>query len=184
MSKLNDGGEVRRPGEEPGAYPLGTGAGAAGGAFAGAAIGGALGPAGAAVGAAAGAVAGGLAGKAAAAAINPSEEDSYWRDNYQRRPYADDTLSYDYYRPAYRYGWESRARHQGRRWAEVEKELERGWRANRGPSRLGWADARLAARDAWQRVENRMMDAREEERVAAEFQAGDGAVDQTAGRGA
>src|SRR5688572_30517535 len=42
--------------------------------------------------------------------FDPSAEDAYWRDNYIHRPYADQTLSYDYYRPAYRYGWESRAR--------------------------------------------------------------------------
>src|SRR5687767_12802758 len=32
--------------------------------------------------------------------VNPTEEDAYWRDNYINRPYADQTLSYDYYRPA------------------------------------------------------------------------------------
>jgi hypothetical protein len=170
MSKTNERGDARgthpvdaRPGEQPGAHPLGTGAGAAGGAAAGAALGGGLGPAGAAVGAALGAVAGGLAGQAAAEAISPTAEDSYWRDNYHRRPYADGTLSYDHYRPAYRYGWEARARHEGRRWTEVEKDLERGWREHRGTSRLGWSHAKLAARDAWQRIDNKRMDEREEQ---------------------
>lgn len=162
MSKQNRDEPVRHHPEQPGSHHLGTGAGAAGGAAAGAAIGGALGPAGAAVGATLGAVAGGLTGRTVAEAINPTEEDTYWRDNYHRRPYADDTLSYDHYRPAYRYGWESRARFDGRRWTEVEKDLERGWRENRGTSRLGWGDARQAARDAWQRVDNRLMDEREE----------------------
>lgn len=160
---------VRRTVEDdPTSHPLGTGAGAAGGAGVGAVVGGALGPAGAAVGAAIGAVAGGLAGRAAAEAVNPTEEDAYWRDNYHRRPYADDTLSYDYYRPAYRYGWESRTRFAGRRWDEVERDLERGWRENRGPSRLGWTDARLAARDAWQRVDNRLLDERERNETGAD----------------
>jgi hypothetical protein len=146
-----------------GSHALGTGAGAGAGGAIGAALGATLGPAGAAVGATVGAVAGGAAGKAAAAAVHPSpaEEDSYWRDHYLTRPYADDTLSYDHYRPAYRYGWEARMRHAGRRWDEVERELERGWRENRGASRLGWSDARQAARDAWQRVEHRMADERE-----------------------
>jgi hypothetical protein len=169
MSKQNERAEDAsvHPGhdaavEQPGAHPLGTGAGAAGGAAAGAAIGSALGPAGAAVGATLGAIAGGVAGRTAAEAINPTEEDAYWRDNYHRRPYADSTLSYDHYRPAFRYGWESRARHEGRRWAEVERDLERGWRENRGESRLGWSHAKLAARDAWQRVEHRLVDEREQ----------------------
>jgi phage tail tape-measure protein len=147
--------------EAPDAHPAGTGLGAAGGAGVGAAVGSLMGPAGAAVGATIGAVAGGLAGKAVADAFNPGEEDSYWRDNYLSRPYADDTLSYDHYRPAYRYGWESRARFQGRRWDEVERDLEKGWRDHRGTSRLGWTDARLAARDAWQRIDNRLLDERE-----------------------
>jgi hypothetical protein len=162
---------VARPGEAPSAHAVGTGAGAAGGAALGAVAGSVLGPAGAAVGATAGAIAGGLGGKAAAEAINPAEEDLYWRDNYLGRPYADDTLSYDHYRPAYRYGWESRERLQGRRWDEVEKELERGWKENRGASRLGWSDARQAARDAWQRVENRRMDERERTRTSDEADA-------------
>jgi hypothetical protein len=149
-----------------GSHALGTGAGAGAGAAIGAALGATLGPAGAAVGAVVGAVGGGAAGKAAAAAVHPAEEDSYWRDHYLTRPYADDTLSYDHYRPAYRYGWEARTRHAGRRWDEVERELERGWRENRGASRLGWSDARQAARDAWQRVEHRMADERERNSVA------------------
>ena len=141
---------------EPGAHPVGTGAGAIGGAVTGAALGSLAGPVGAAIGGAIGAVGGGVAGSAAAEKLNPTEEDAYWRDNFRKRPYADETLSYDHYRPAYRYGWDSRARLVGRRWDEVERELERGWRENRGASRLGWTDAKLAARDAWQRVDQRM----------------------------
>jgi hypothetical protein len=148
---------------EPGSHPIGTGAGAAGGATAGAALGGAVGgPVGAAIGGALGAVGGGLAGHSAAEVLNPTEEDSYWRDNFRQRPYADETLGYDHYRPAYRYGWESRTRFSDRRWDEVERELERGWRENRGASRLGWSDARLAARDAWQRIDHRMADRRDQ----------------------
>jgi hypothetical protein len=107
--------------------------------------------------------------------FDPVEEDRYWRDNYIRRPYADETLSYDHYRPAYRYGWESRARLDGQRWDQVERELERGWRQNRGASRLGWGDAKLAARDAWQRIDHRIIDAREAGRGP------DGNVTDTAG---
>src|SRR4051812_35221837 len=74
----------------PGAHPVGTGIGAAGAGAAGAAIGAALGPAGSAVGgvvgAVVGALAGGLAGKGAAEAINPTDEDAYWRENYKTRP--------------------------------------------------------------------------------------------------
>src|SRR3954452_24037282 len=80
----------------PGAHPVGTGIGAAaggaagvGGAIAaGAAAGSVAGPVGTAVGAAVGAGAGELIGKGVAEAVNPTEEDQYWRSNYANRPYA------------------------------------------------------------------------------------------------
>lgn len=95
-----------------------------------------------------------------ATSLDPRDDDRYWRDNYLKRPYADDTLSYDHYRPAYRYGWESRRRFPDQRWDQVERDLQKGWRENRGESRLGWSEAKLAARDAWQRASDQIMDAR------------------------
>src|SRR5439155_17329763 len=103
----------------PGAHPVGVGVGAAGGAAAGAAVGAAAGPVGSAVGAVVGGVAGGLAGKGAAEAVNPTVEDTYWRENYSKRPYVTAGTAYDTYRPAYRYGWESYGRYRGRKFDEV-----------------------------------------------------------------
>ena len=143
--------------KEPGAHPVGTGAGAAGAGAAGAAIGGAVGgPVGAVVGAAVGAVAGGLAGKGAAEAVNPTVEDAYWRDNYNSRPYASADRGYDFYQPAYRYGWESRAKYQGKQYDAVESDLERGWDSFKGSSKMTWNEARLATKDAWHRVERKL----------------------------
>ncbi len=137
----------------PGAHPIGVGTGAAGAGAAGAAIGGAVGgPVGAAVGGAVGAVAGGLAGKGAAEAVNPTVEDEYWRNNYASRPYAT-SGTYDEFRPAYQYGWESYSRYRGRKFDEVEPELRRDWETRRGHTSLAWDKARLATRDAWHRVE-------------------------------
>lgn len=138
----------------PGAHPVGVGVGAAGGAAAGAAVGSLGGPVGTVVGAAVGGVAGGLAGKSVAEQVNPTLEDAYWRDNYRSRPYVEAGHSYDEYRPAYRYGWESYARHPGRRFDEVEGDLERDWERAKGSSRLTWDKAREATRDAWHRVEH------------------------------
>lgn len=105
MSDFNDANRDPLT-NEPGAHPVGTGVGAAvGGAAAGAAAGAFGGPVGAAVGGVAGAVAGGLAGKAAAEAVNPTEEDAYWRESYQREPYYVGGRTYDQYRPAYELGW-------------------------------------------------------------------------------
>ena len=143
---------------EPGAHPVGVAGGATGGALAGAAIGAIGGPVGSAIGGAIGAVAGGLAGKGAAEAVNPTEEDSYWREQHKSRPYFQSGRNYDDYSPAYRYGWESasRAEYQGRRFDDVESDLSRGWDKARGTTRNEWNDMKHATRDAFERVQNRM----------------------------
>ena len=135
----------------PGAHPVGTGVGAAGGAAAGAAIGAVGGPVGVLVGGAIGAVAGGLAGKGAAEAINPTVEDEYWRENYSTRPYATADRGYEYYQPAYRYGWESRAKYNDRDFNDVAPDLEKNWHSARGNSKMEWSEARTPVSEAWHR---------------------------------
>lgn len=137
----------------PGAHPVGTGVGAAGGGLAGAAIGSAAGPVGTAVGAAVGAVAGGLGGKAVGERVNPTVEEAYWRDSYRNEDYVKPDYTYDDYGPAYRTGYESRARYEGRNFDEVETDLRNDYERNRGNSRLEWDDAKHATRAAWHRVE-------------------------------
>ena len=139
---------------EPGAHPVGTGVGTAVGGMAAGAVGGAAGgPIGAAVGAVAGGIIGGLAGKSLAESIDPTAEDAYWRSQYPNRPYHDTGTAYDDYAPAYRFGWESRARHQDSRFDEMEHDLQRNWEAVKGPSQLSWDRARHATRDAWDRID-------------------------------
>ena len=138
----------------PGAHPVGTGVGAAVSGATGAVIGAVVGgPIGAVVGATVGSIAGGLAGKGAAELVNPTIEDSYWRDNYASRPYATPGSMYDLYAPAYRYGWESRARHTDRAFEDIENDLELGWDEARGSSTLAWIKAKAATRDAWERIQ-------------------------------
>jgi hypothetical protein len=155
----SDAPPAGRPNRDPisgerGSHPVGTGSGAAGGAAAGAVIGGVVGgPVGMAVGGAVGAVAGGLAGNRVAEAVNPTEEDRFWRENYRTRPYTDAERDYEHYRPAYQFGWEARARHADRSWEEVESDLALDWPRQCGDSRLAWTDAHPAARDAWQRID-------------------------------
>jgi hypothetical protein len=145
----------------PGSHPVGTGVGAAGGGAAGAAIGAAVtgpaAPVGAVAGAVIGAVAGGLAGKGAAEAIDPTTEDAYWRSNHTKQPYHDENYTYDAdFRPAYEYGWSSRAKYRDRKFDEVEADLGRDWDRRKGSSRLGWEKAKQATRAAWHRVERAM----------------------------
>ncbi len=138
---------------EHGSHPVGVGlGGVAGGAAAGALGGAVAGPLGAAVGAVVGAVAGGLAGKGVAESIDPTVEDAYWSENHKNRPYVEKDSSYDDYRPAYQYGWESRNQHADKSFDEVETDLGRNWDTAKANSKLSWDKAKHATRDAWDRV--------------------------------
>lgn len=140
----------------PGAHPIGTGVGAAlGGAAAGAAAGTVVGPVGTLIGAAVGAVVGGLAGKGVAEVIDPTVEATYWRENYKARPYAANA-SFDDYGPAYGYGVSSYTKYAGRKFDDVESDLARDWNTVRGKSKLEWNHARIASRDAWDRLSDKV----------------------------
>lgn len=157
MSKTSRKTKKAEANEDPltgaaGSHPVGVAMGATGGAAAGAAVGAVGGPVGVAVGAAVGGLAGGLAGKGAAEAINPTLEDAYWAENYKSRDYVDEDHDYEYYQPAYRFGWESYSQYGHRRFDEIDEDLAREWDQRRGDSLQTWREARSAARDAWERV--------------------------------
>jgi hypothetical protein len=135
----------------PGSHPVGTGIGAiAGGAAAGAAVGTVAGPAGTIAGAAVGAIVGGVAGKGIAEKINPTVEDAYWRKNHNRQSYAGDSR-YDDYAPAYRIGYEGYGDYgmKGKSYDQAEGDLRERYES--GKPRIGWGNARLASRAAWDR---------------------------------
>lgn len=138
--------------DEPGAHPVGTGIGAAGGAMAGAAVGAMAGPVGAAVGGVVGAVVGGLAGKAAGEAVNPTAEEAFWKDNYNKEPYYESGRSFDDYGPAYRLGVSGRERYQDP-WTSVEPRLASEWESTRGNSTLNWDRAKHASQAAYTRAD-------------------------------
>ena len=141
---------------EPGSHPLGTGLGAAaGGMTAGAAAGAVGGPIGAVAGAVVGAVVGGMGGHAAAEAINPTEEQAYWRENYDREPYYESGRSFEDYAPAYGVGLYGRTNFEGS-WDESEPQLAREWESRRERSSLSWDQAREPSRAAWQRIDQRL----------------------------
>lgn len=79
-------------------------------------------------------------------------EETYWRDNWTSRPYVSADRSFDYYRPGYRYGFESANRLRGRQWADVENELEGGWTRYEHRGQSTWENVKDAVRDAWNRV--------------------------------
>lgn len=79
-------------------------------------------------------------------------DDDHWRQSYASRPYARSGSTYDEYRPAYQYGTDAAHRYRGRRWEDVEGDLEHGWDGARGTSRSTWREIKNAVRDAWDRV--------------------------------
>jgi len=164
---------------------VGSGVGAAGGTLAGVAAGAGIGSVvpgigtvvGGVVGGLVGGLGGGLVGKGVAEAVNPTVEDAYWRENYKTRSYYEHGRSYEDYRPAYEYGWESRGRYPGQTFNEAEPELRKGWQERSatvvGPagaagagspvvsgasagsnSVMDWGRARDATRDAWGRLDS------------------------------
>lgn len=82
--------------------------------------------------------------------------DNWWRDNYSTLDGLQADRGYDYYQPAFRYGWESAGQHRGRQFADVENNLSTGWSssARTGGSRQDarWDDVRHAVRHAFDRA--------------------------------
>jgi hypothetical protein len=81
------------------------------------------------------------------------DEDRWWQENFSSRPYASGR-NYEDFRPAYQYGFESGQHHLGRRWNEVESDLQSGWEKFEGKKGAGstWENVKHAIRDAWDRV--------------------------------
>ena len=144
----------------PGSHPVGTGLGAAaGGAATGAAVGTFAGPVGTVAGAAVGAVVGGLVGKGIAEKIDPTVEDSYWRENHPRQAWAQNR-SYDDFSPAYRTGYQGYSEYgaAGRTFEESEADLRRRYESNRPV--ISWEEARPATEAAWRKFDqNKATDA-------------------------
>ena len=136
-----------------GSHPVGTGVGATGGAVAGAAIGSVAGPVGTAVGLATGAVVGGLAGKGVAEKLDPTVEDTYWKTNYAKQKYVEGNVPFAIYQLAYRTGYEGHNRYSGKKYQEVEADLQRDYERSAGHATLAWDKAKHATRDAWNRGE-------------------------------
>jgi hypothetical protein len=84
-----------------------------------------------------------------------STDESYWRDTFSSRPYARADRGFDYYRPAYRYGFESANRHLGKQWNDVEPDLRSGWDRYEQRGESTWENIKDAVRDAWDRVTRR-----------------------------
>jgi hypothetical protein len=94
-------------------------------------------------------------GQTATDAIDPTFEDTYWRERFPSRPYAKPDAAYETFRPAYRLGWDARQGRYGElNWHDLEPRLRQTWEQDAEFTTLGWEEAREAARDAWSRLED------------------------------
>ena len=137
-----------------GDHPVSTGIGAvAGGMAAGAAAGTVAGPLGTIAGATAGAILGGVAGKAAGRVIDPTVEDEHWKKSFTKESYYQPGLTFEDYSPAYRTGYQAHTQYVGRKFHEIERDLETSYNRTKGASKLTWEKAKHATRAAWERAE-------------------------------
>ena len=82
---------------------------------------------------------------------------TWWRDNYSTLDGLQADRGYDYYDPAFRYGWEAAGQHRGRRFADVEPHLSSGWSSRSTSSNstsqdARWEDVKHAVRHAFDRA--------------------------------
>lgn len=137
-------------------HSIGEGTGAGAGAITGAAVGSAAGPVGTVVGAVVGAVAGAKAGGAIAEAVNPTTYQDHFRNTYSDSSHYVRDRDWNDYQPAYQYGYDTYGQYRGRRFEEVEGDLERNWNQAKAESKLGWHEAKGAVRDGWHYIERAM----------------------------
>jgi len=76
-------------------------------------------------------------------------DEAYYQSGYRDAPYFSSGRNWRDYAPAYRYGHAARANHRDQRFDDVEAELATHWDTVKADSRLLWAEARYAVRDAW-----------------------------------
>jgi hypothetical protein len=92
-----------------------------------------------------------LAGRARARPADPVTEELYWREHFASEPYYDGSFAFEEYLPAWRTGWEGRAKYPGRTFEHAERELKQDFHWSRGGSRLLWDQARPAVKAAFER---------------------------------
>jgi hypothetical protein len=80
-------------------------------------------------------------------------DEAFYLSIFRDAPYFSSGRNWRDYAPAYRYGHAARAGRGAQRFEDVEAELARDWDKMRADSRLLWAEARYAVRDAWQHVD-------------------------------
>lgn len=144
------------PDDRPGiGDDVGEAVGGVSGTLAGAAIGSAGGPIGTVIGGIAGAVGGWWAGRAVADAAHKftHDEDTYYRESFEKRTDRLADRSYDDVRPAYQLGHIASMNpdYNGRTFDDVETDLQKGWGNNLRARHGDWSAVRPYAEEAFSR---------------------------------
>lgn len=85
-----------------------------------------------------------------------ADERAHWKRQFEKEPYYEAGRTFADYESAYRIGAEGHERHRGKRFDQIESDLQREWEDAKGSARIGWDHAKQAARAAWNRVEAAM----------------------------
>lgn len=80
------------------------------------------------------------------------EEEAYWREQHAKQPFVDTSRPYEDYAPAYRAGYEAAAKHQGKKFEEVEDDIALDYEKAHPGEALPWDHARPAVKAAWDRL--------------------------------
>jgi uncharacterized protein (TIGR02284 family) len=88
-----------------------------------------------------------------AGAVYPGSEADYWREQHVREPYHEGDRRFEDYATSYELGWIGYNTYGGE-FDTADRVLANDWELRKGVSALSWAQARPAARAAWQRAEN------------------------------
>jgi hypothetical protein len=79
-------------------------------------------------------------------------EAEYWRDQHPNQPYTDKSKAFEHYEHAYRTGYEGAAKHSGKSFEEMEKDVAVEYEKGRPDDALPWDHVRPAVKAAWDRI--------------------------------
>lgn len=80
-----------------------------------------------------------------------------FRKTYDKSPNFKSGSSWNDYEPAYKYSYDRyNSDLRGKRYGDVENDLQMGWEKAKANSKLAWAEAKHAVKEGWHRLERAM----------------------------
>ena len=82
-------------------------------------------------------------------------DQSWWRENFQDRPYVTADRRFEDYEPGYRFAYQSVSRYKGKNFDDIEPNLRSDFDSFEGRGQSTWENMKDAVRDAWDKVTGR-----------------------------